>query len=116
MAELNGWVIFLSIVASFIAILLTMIGFLLKYGIDNIRGDINSIWEWIKESDRDRLLMSNEIATLKSEMKTIIETVRNMASRCSEIHMSGGKRWSDPAVRPLAPNGVFKEPNNSGGD
>jgi len=116
MAELNGWVIFLSVVASFVAILLTLIGILLKYGIDAIRGDIQSIWLWIQESDRDKLHMSNEIATLKSEMKTIIETVRSMASRCSEIHMSGGKRWSDPAVRPLPPAGVFKESNPNGDD
>ena len=109
MASLNGWVIFLSIVASFVTILLAMIGVLLKYGIDAIRGDIKSIWEWIKESDRDKLHMSNEITTLKNEMKTIIETVRSIASRCSEIHMSGGKRWSDPAVRPIPEGGLSRE-------
>jgi len=109
MADVNGWIIFFGIVGSFITILLAVIGVLMKYGIDAIRGDIKSIWEWIKESDRDRLLMSNEIATLKSEMKTLIETVRNIASRCSEIHMSGGKRWSDPAVRPIPEGGLSRE-------
>jgi hypothetical protein len=104
MKDLNGWVIFLSIVASFITILLTLIGVLMKYGIDAIRGDIQSIWEWIKESDRHKLHMSGEIATLKSEMKSITETVKDMAARCSEIHMSGGKRWSDPMIRPIIPS------------
>jgi len=112
MENLNGWVIFLSIVASFVAILLTLIGVLLKYGIDAIRGDINSIWLWIKESDRDRLHMSNEIATLKSEMKSIIEAVKNVVSRCTEIHMSGGKRWSDPPVRPIPDGGISRELHN----
>jgi len=112
MENLNGWVIFLSIVASFILILLALIGFLLRYGIDAVRSDIQLIWVWIKESDKDKLHSAEEIATLKSEMKTIIETVKNMAMRCSEIHMSGGKRWSDPVVRPIPPNGIAQELRN----
>jgi len=110
MSDLNGWVIFLSIIASFISILLVLIGVLLKYGIDSIRGDIKSIWEWIKISDRDKVKLEREMGTLVSEVKALHEELaavktdmRTITSRCSEIHMSGGKRWSDPAVRPLAP-------------
>jgi hypothetical protein len=111
MDDLNGWVIFLSIIASFIAILLTLIGVLLKYGIDTIRGDIRSIWEWIKISDRDKLHALEEMTTLKSEMKAVTETLtgikldmKTMVTKCSEMHMSGGKRWYDPVVRKLQNN------------
>ena len=106
MENLNGWVIFLSIIASFVTILLAVIGILLKYGIDTIRGDIKSIWEWIKLSDRDKLQLADAMATLKSQVESNHEEIKGMkvdirtiTSRCSEIHMSGGKRWYDPLVR-----------------
>jgi septal ring factor EnvC (AmiA/AmiB activator) len=110
MDSLNGWVIFLSIIASFITILLAVIGVLMKYGIDTIRSDIKSIWEWIQISDKDKAKLEREMGTLVSEVKALHEELaavktdmRTITSRCSEIHMSGGKRWSDPIVRPLAP-------------
>lgn len=120
MDNLNGWVIFLSIIASFVTILLAVIGILLKYGIDAIRGDIQSIWEWIKLSDRDKLVLAHAMATLESAVRTNHEEIealkvdlRTITSRCSEIHMSGGKRWSDPIIRPLQGAGEQK-PDNEG--
>lgn len=59
------WMIFISIVGSVIALLLGVIGFLLKFGIDKICREIQKIWDWITADTKDTTGIKSEIQGIK---------------------------------------------------
>ena len=88
--------VYLSVIGSFIIILLAIIGYLIKYGVDRVCNEIKSIWEWIRGADESNAHFREELASLKSDIKA-------HRQRCYEIHLPGGRRVYDPDLRPVVP-------------
>jgi hypothetical protein len=84
------WDIILSVGGFVIISLLTVIGYLLKYGIDKIINEIDKIWKWITADTEKTSQFHAEILTINA--------------RCAERHAirPGGRRASDPPLRPLS--------------